>query len=74
MNAQMKQVIRPKIENYVKRAEEIINILKNGSDKRKAMAVNVNDRTNWKDNKRSDDDDDCRRMMQSAFVNTLYSI
>ncbi len=70
----MKQVIRPKIENYVKRAEEIINILKNGSDKRKAMAVNVNDRTNWKDNKRSDDDDDCRRMMQSAFVNTLYSI
>ena len=66
MNAQMKQTIRPKIENYVKRAEEIIEILKKGPSK-KAVADTTNGRGNLKDNKGDDDDNgdpDKRRMMQ----------
>ncbi|CAF1359272.1 unnamed protein product [Rotaria sordida] len=56
MSAQMKQTIRPIIESYGQRAEEIINILKNGSDKRKAVA----------------DVDNCRRMMQYMVTDPKY--
>ncbi|CAF1109139.1 unnamed protein product [Rotaria sordida] len=67
MNAQMKQTIRPKIESYVKRAEEIKGILKNGPAKKKAVADGPNGRGTSKDNKGDDDDSgdpDRRRMMQ----------
>jgi len=67
MNAQMRQTIRPKIESYVKRAEEIKSILKNGPVKKKAVADTSNGRGNSKDNKGDDDDSgdpDKRRMMQ----------
>jgi vacuolar protein-sorting-associated protein 4 len=66
MNPQMKQNIRPKIESYVKRAEEIKDILKNGSTKKKAVADTANGRGNSKDNKDDDDngDPEKRRMMQ----------
>jgi hypothetical protein len=67
MNAQLKQTIRPKIESYVKRAEEIKGILKNGPVKKKAVADTANGRGNSKDNKGDDDDSgdpDKKRMMQ----------
>ena len=67
MNPQMKQTVRPKIESYVKRAEEIKNILKNGAPKKKAVADGANGRGGSKDNKGDDDesgDPDRRRMMQ----------
>ncbi|CAF0812690.1 unnamed protein product [Adineta steineri] len=68
MNAQMKQTIRPKIESYVKRAEEIKEILKKGPVKKKAVADSANGRGgSSKDNKGDDDDNDDpdkRRMMQ----------
>jgi vacuolar protein-sorting-associated protein 4 len=67
MNPQMKQTIRPKIESYVKRAEEIKEILKHGSGKKKAVADSANGRGNSKDNKGDDDDSgdpDKKRMMQ----------
>ena len=66
MNQQMKLTIRPKIESYVKRAEEIKDILKNGGPKKKAVADSANGRGNGKD-KSGDDDDgdpDKKRMMQ----------
>lgn len=66
MNQQMKLTIRPKIESYVKRAEEIKDILKNGGSKKKAVADSANGRGNAKD-KSGDDDDgdpDKKRMMQ----------
>lgn len=66
MNQQMKLTIRPKIESYVKRAEEIKDILKNGAPKKKAVADSANGRGNGKD-KGGDDDDgdpDKKRMMQ----------
>ena len=65
MNPQMKQTIRPKIESYVKRAEEIKNIMKNGAPKKKAVADSANGRS--KDNKGDDDesgDPERKRMMQ----------
>ncbi|CAF0730036.1 unnamed protein product [Adineta ricciae] len=67
MNAQMKQTILAKIESYVKRAEEIKEILKKGPTKKKAVADTSNGRGNSKDNKGDDDDNadpDRRRMMQ----------
>jgi vacuolar protein-sorting-associated protein 4 len=67
MNPQMKQTIRPKIESYVKRAEEIKEILKHGPGKKKAVADSANGRGNSKDNKGDDDDSgdpDKKRMMQ----------
>jgi hypothetical protein len=67
MNPQMKQTIRPKIESYVKRAEEIREIVKNGPVKKKAVADSANGRGNAKDNKGDDDDSgdpDKKRMMQ----------
>jgi len=66
MNPQMKQTIRPKIESYVKRAEEIKEILKKGPVKKKAVAEAGSARGNSKDNKGDDDegDPDKRRMMQ----------
>jgi hypothetical protein len=86
MNAQMKQTIRPKIESYVKRAEEIKQILKSGSGKKKAVADGANGRGNSKDNKGDDDDNDPdkKRMMQKfegifhnryiSFTNMIFDI
>jgi hypothetical protein len=61
MNDGMKQNIRAKVETYVKRAEEIKDIGKNGS-KKKAVAEGGNS----KDNKDDDEngDPDRKRMMQ----------
>ena len=76
MNAQMKQTILAKIESYVKRAEEIKEILKKGSTKKKAVADASNGRGNSKDNKGDDDDNadpDRRRMMQK-FEGRLLTI
>jgi len=86
MNAQMKQTIRPKIESYVKRAEEIKEILKNGPSKKKAVADTANGRGgSSKDNKGDDDDGDPdkRRMMQrfegifyfqNIFLTLIYTL
>jgi hypothetical protein len=62
MNDTMKQSIRAKVNSYLKRAEEIKDISKNGSGKKKAVA----DGGNSKDNKDDDDsgDPDRKRMMQ----------
>lgn len=76
MNAQMKQTILAKIESYVKRAEEIKEILKKGPTKKKAVADTSNGRANSKDNKGDEDDNtdpDRRRMMQK-FEGTLIMI
>jgi hypothetical protein len=67
MNDQMKQNIRGKVNSYLKRAEEIKDILKNGHGKKKAVADTANGRGNSKDNKGDDDDNgdpDRKRMMQ----------
>ncbi|CAM4776536.1 unnamed protein product [Rotaria magnacalcarata] len=67
MNPQLKQAIRPKIESYVKRAEEINGLLRNGSTKKKAVADTSTERGNSKDNKGDEDDNgdpDRKRMMQ----------
>ncbi|CAF2104306.1 unnamed protein product, partial [Rotaria magnacalcarata] len=56
MNPQMKQTIRPKIESYVKRADEIKELLKKGSTKKKAVADTSTGRGNSKDNKGDEDD------------------
>lgn len=71
MNPPMKQTIRPKIESYVKRAEEIKEILKNGSSKKKAVADTANGRSG---NSKDDDegDPDKKRMMQK-FEGIFYS-
>lgn len=73
MNPQMKQTIRPKIESYVKRAEEIRGILKNGPAKKKAVADGANGRGNSKDNKGDDDDsgDPDRKRMMQKFEGTI---
>jgi hypothetical protein len=73
MNAQMKQTIRAKIESYVKRAEEIRDIAKNGGSKKKAIADTANGRGNSKDNKGDDDDsgDPDRKRMMQKFEGTL---
>ncbi|CAF2994986.1 unnamed protein product [Rotaria sp. Silwood2] len=60
LNVQMKQVIRPKVESYVRRAEEIKEVLKNGSAKKKPIANTSNERGNAKDNKGNDDDENNR--------------
>ena len=61
MNEAMKQNIRAKVNSYLKRAEEIKGLAKNGG-KKKAVA----DGGNSKDNKDDDDsgDPDRKRMMQ----------
>ncbi|CAM4866752.1 unnamed protein product [Rotaria socialis] len=56
MNPQMKQAIRPKIESYMKRAEEIVQALKKGSTKEKAVVDTSTGRGNSNDNKGDDDD------------------
>jgi len=58
----MKQNIRAKVTSYIKRAEEIKDISKNGSKKKKAVA----DGGNSKDNKDDDEsgDPEEKRMMQ----------
>jgi hypothetical protein len=62
MNDAMKQNIRGKVNSYLKRAEEIKDISKNGSKKKKPVAEGGNS----KDNKDDDDnvDPDRKRMMQ----------
>ncbi len=66
MNDQTKQKIRAKVESYLKRAEELKKIVKNGPVKKKALADDSGGRGNPKDNKDDDDsgDPDRRRMMQ----------
>ena len=75
MNPQMKQSIRPKIESYVKRAEEIKDIIKNGPVKKKAVADTANGRGNSKDNKGDDDDsgDPDRKRMMQKFEGRFHS-
>jgi hypothetical protein len=74
MNQQMKLTIRPKIESYVKRAEEIKEILKRGPSKKKAVADTANGRGNSKDNKGDDDDsgDPEKRRMMQKFESMLH--
>jgi hypothetical protein len=72
MNPQMKQTIRPKIESYVKRAEEIKDILKSGSNKKKAVADTANGRGNSKDNKDDDDGDPEKKRMMQKFEGRFY--
>ena len=56
MNNQTKQNIRAKVETYIKRAEEIKKMPKNGPVKKKALADDAADRGNSRDNKRNEDD------------------
>jgi hypothetical protein len=80
MNAQMKQTMRSKVDSYLKRAEEIKEILKNGPVKKKAVADTANGRGNPKDNKGDDDDNgdpEKKRMMQKfegIFHNRYISV
>jgi hypothetical protein len=70
MNDAMKQNIRGKVNSYLKRAEEIKDISKNGSKKKKPVAEGGNS----KDNKDDDDsgDPDRKRMMQK-FEGLLFN-
>jgi hypothetical protein len=65
MNSEMKQVLRPKIESYLKRVQKLREILKNGPGKKEAVADSANTRGNAK--YEADDDStgpDKERMMQ----------
>lgn len=71
MNDQMKQNIRGKVSSYVKRAEEIKSLSKNGNvTKKKPVADTTGNSKNSKDGKGGGGDDDesgdpeRRRMMQ----------
>ena len=69
MNEQMKQNIRGKVSSYVKRAEEIQGLSKNGNvTKKKPVADTTGNSKNSKDGKGGDDDEsgdpERRRMMQ----------
>jgi hypothetical protein len=70
MNDAMKQNIRGKVNSYLKRAEEIKHITKNGPGKKKPIAEGGNS----KDNKDDDDsgDPDRKRMMQK-FEGLLFN-
>jgi hypothetical protein len=66
MNEQMKQNLRAKANSYLKRAEEIVDLLKNGSDKKKTAAVDASGRGD-SSNKGDDTDSgdiDQKRMMK----------
>ncbi len=76
MNDSTKQNIRAKVNTYIKRAEEIKNIRSDKSPKKQAVASNVTDGGNSRNNKNSDDeneDPDQRRMMQK-FEGWFYHI
>ena len=66
----MKQTMRPKVESYVKPAEEIKEISKNGSSKNKAVADTADGSS---ENSKDDDegDPDRKRMMQK-FEGIFY--
>ncbi|UJR13878.1 hypothetical protein I4U23_000886 [Adineta vaga] len=66
MNENTKKQIREKASSYVKRAEELKTIVKNGPVKKKALADEIPDRGNAKNNRDEDDGDapDRRRMIQ----------
>ena len=66
MNDQAKQKIRAKVESYLKRAEELKKIVKDGPVKKKALADDAGGRGASKDNKDDDEsgDPERRRMMQ----------
>jgi vacuolar protein-sorting-associated protein 4 len=66
MNEQTKQKIRAKVESYLKRAEELKNMAKQGPIKKKALADDGTGRGNSRDNKNEDEsgDPDRKRMMQ----------
>ena len=63
MNNETKQKIRAKASAYLKRAEELKDICKNGPVKKKALVDDGPDRVNLKDDDESGDPDR-RRMMQ----------
>jgi hypothetical protein len=71
MNDGSKQNIRAKVNSYLKRAEEIKNISKNGSGKKKA----VSEGGNSKNNRDDDDSGDAekKRMMQK-FEGILFFV
>ncbi|CAF3182809.1 unnamed protein product, partial [Rotaria socialis] len=75
MNPQMKQTIRPKIESYVKRADEIKELLKKGPTKKKAVADTSTGRGNSNDNKGDDDDngDPDRKRMVEHFEEAIVT-
>ncbi|CAM4854957.1 unnamed protein product [Rotaria socialis] len=75
MNPQMKQAIRPKIESYMKRAEEIVQALKKGSTKEKAVVDTSTGRGNSNDNKGDDDDngDPDRKRMVEHFEEAIVT-
>ncbi|CAF3933450.1 unnamed protein product [Rotaria sordida] len=62
MSEHTKKMIRTKIETYLKRVEELKNILKNGPVKKKELADDNTDRGNSKDDESGDPER--RRMMQ----------
>jgi vacuolar protein-sorting-associated protein 4 len=66
MNEQTKQKIRAKVESYLKRAEELKNMAKQGPVKKKALADDGAGRGNSRDNKDDDEsgDPEKKRMIQ----------
>jgi SpoVK/Ycf46/Vps4 family AAA+-type ATPase len=77
MNDQTKQQIRAKATSYIKRAEQLKALIKNGPVKKKALCEDGTDRGNSKNNRDDDDDGDSdrRRMMQKfegKRHNTLF--
>ena len=73
MNEHTKIQIRAKATSYIKRVEELKNLLKNGPVKKKAVADDVSDRGNGRYDRDEDesDDPDRRRMMQK-FQGLFY--
>jgi vacuolar protein-sorting-associated protein 4 len=76
MNQQMKLTIRPKIESYLKRAEEINEILKRDPSKKKGVTDTVDAYGNSKDNKGDDDDsgDSEKKQMMQHFESTFADV
>ncbi|CAF1275972.1 unnamed protein product [Adineta steineri] len=69
MNDAMKQNIRAKVNSYLKRAEEIRDMSKNNSGKKKAVA----DGGNSKDNKDDEDGDPDKRKMMQKFEGAIVT-
>ncbi|CAF1329520.1 unnamed protein product [Adineta steineri] len=69
MNDAMKQNIRAKVNSYLKRAEEIRDMSKSNSGKKKAVA----DGGNSKDNKDDEDGDPDKRKMMQKFEGAIVT-
>ncbi|CAF3536160.1 unnamed protein product [Rotaria sp. Silwood1] len=75
MSENTKKTIRAKIESYLKRAEELQNIVKHGPVKKKELADDNRDRRNSKDNKDDDNEisDPERKQLMQKFEGAIIT-